>query len=119
MWPLDVHSLHSRRAKPATDLGVVGGESQVLAAFQDAHLLPRGPRGALGIRFCEDVEDHLGRSRYLDRQWPERTQPASETQIDRDRPGHQAQVDPATGERAAHSGSVALTDRTVAVRVAR
>jgi len=61
--------------------------------------MAREGRSAYGSA-SEHVEDRLGRSVDLDRHRPERTQSTPETEVDRDRPGDQAQIDPATGEGA-------------------
>lgn len=101
-WTIEAHRLDGGRPEAAADRRVVRGQHQVLAAFEDAHLVLHGPRRAIGIRFGEDVEDLLGRSIDVDRQRPELTQPAPHTEVDRNGSSHQTQVEPATSHRAAY-----------------
>lgn len=78
-WTIEAHRLDGGRPEAAADRRVVRGQHQVLAAFEDAHLILHGPQ-----------------------QRPELTQPAPHTEIDRNGSSHQTQVEPATSHRAAY-----------------
>jgi len=76
---------------------VVGREHHPLAAFEDPHLFPQRPGGALGVRRGRGGEDHLARRRDVDHHGTQRPDAAADTQVHGQAAGDRPDVGAAGG----------------------
>jgi hypothetical protein len=94
LGPGEAHRLHrlGNQPQPPPQRGDVGGQHHVAAAFQHTDLVGQRPRGPAQVGFGDEIEDGLATSSHLDQLGAEWPHPPADANIQRARPGHQADI---------------------------